>query len=270
MNSGDQIPDGLIGTTVWCLHPYTLMRGAELVREMDGEMLAVLFRGVRSGEHLAAIWLAALFGTAPSAVDRGDGTPDLVFDVPDVGRFTGLDVRERTAFEVKSLAGNFRKWDAELDRAIAAGREPRQASASQAVESMELVLPTCEEMAERAARQFGGPEADSAQQAFIVVHPFERLTVEAVAEFPMLAPAMRSFKLPDDVSAVWLYWWPQLVTVWSRSLGAWARQFSATADEHFIDRSSELYDAQELIQRAEQHMFALLDDPPASPFHFGW
>jgi hypothetical protein len=69
----------------------------------DESVRAVL--KVRSGEHLAAIFLSAPLGRTPSGFDH-DGGPDLVFDAHDKSWFP---YASPAAFEIKSLPGAYRE-----------------------------------------------------------------------------------------------------------------------------------------------------------------
>jgi hypothetical protein len=89
----------------------------ELVDKLRPERLRKL--NIRAGEHLAAILTTAFLGTAPADVDATGGV-DLWFDLPDPRESCTVDIvpahMTNAAFEVKSLPGDFRKFDSRIDR----------------------------------------------------------------------------------------------------------------------------------------------------------
>lgn len=94
----------------------------ELVEKLTTNQLRTL--KVRSGEHLAAILTTTFLRTAPIEVDTM-GDVDLWFDLAEAQepRPVGLLPARAThaAFEVKSLPGGYREFDAAIDRDAARG-----------------------------------------------------------------------------------------------------------------------------------------------------
>lgn len=86
---------------------------------------------VASGEHLAAILTTAFLYTSPTSIDMA-GEPDLVFKLGSAAltKVTssrlGCGHASFADFEVKSLPGKFREFDAAINRAQDAGKEPDQ------------------------------------------------------------------------------------------------------------------------------------------------
>jgi hypothetical protein len=104
----------------------TLWRAVdELVEKLTPKQLRKL--KVRSGEHLAAILTTTFLRTAPTQVDTM-GDVDLWFDLAQAQdpRPAGILPARAThaAFEVKSLPGGFREFDAASDRDAARGVDP--------------------------------------------------------------------------------------------------------------------------------------------------
>ncbi|MDQ2875719.1 MAG: hypothetical protein M3Y33_13380 [Actinomycetota bacterium] len=86
---------------------------------LAGEQAARASLKVRSGEHLAAIFLSGLLGRTPSEFDDGGG-PDLVFDAHDKAWFP---FASPAVFEIKSLLGAYRQELGPLVRDGASGRK---------------------------------------------------------------------------------------------------------------------------------------------------
>ncbi|WP_331765299.1 hypothetical protein OG747_52570 (plasmid) [Streptomyces sp. NBC_01384] len=206
---------------------------AELIRGVQADELAKLKVG--SGEHLAALLATAFLGTAPTSVDT-DGGPDLVFDVT-TSNFTGLALRDLVGridvqfadFEVKSLPGTYRQFEAEFDKATAAGVEPRETWHWSTFVAANDVVRAAGGMIENASKQLARKSAsDRARGVFLIAHFFDHPFVEVLE--PVIAHHLEAPDLPEGVDSVWMLFAPYSLVVWSADLGRWTELIFGVGD----------------------------------------
>jgi hypothetical protein len=137
---------------------------------------------VPSGEHLAAILITAFLGTAPRSVDSA-GETDLLFKTPQslpgdaLGRRLGLGSKPFADFEVKSLPGRFREYNATSDRAQKVRKSADAFKAT--VTSANAVLCEAHPTLLRAKRQLDTKERPGhSKNIFLIAHFLDHFTVE--------------------------------------------------------------------------------------------
>ncbi|WP_435610942.1 hypothetical protein [Streptomyces sp. C10-9-1] len=207
-------PDGVIGTHVIAI-PYEVMDWAtEALRaHVPADDLKKLKPA--SGEHLAAMLATAYLGIVPVAVDVHGGV-DLVYRVADSDSdalsLLGRDGVEFADFEVKSIPGDFRKHDAAVSRALNRGEKPGTHGAT--VVSANDVVEAAQSMIAEAAKQLRDKSSpDRARVVFIVSHFLERPYVECLD--PVIAHTLTAPTLPDEIDAMWVFFAPSHLVVWS-------------------------------------------------------
>lgn len=228
---------------------------------------------VGSGEHLAAILTTAFLHTAPVAVDI-DGGPDLVFDLTRRPTNTPMDAAlggradvRFADFEVKSLPGPFRAFNAALDRATAEGTEPQQTSFVAAFTAANDVLSgDGARMIEQAYRQLerkSGP--DRSRNVFLIAHFFDHPVIE-VTDAPLLAHHLAPLALPQDIDSVWVLFAPHSLVAWSGVLGRWTNLIYSAVDpgEEPLDGEERL----DLLQLIELDFLEQTGTPMNSPYVF--
>ncbi len=220
------VPRDPIGT-------YAVAVGHGLVSQAVADVVHVLGIGdqaklkVGSGEHLAAILVSAFLGIPPVAVDTNGGS-DLVFEVTTVSAELAENLVGRADvrfadFEVKSLPGSFREFDAKLDRDIEARVDPRQPEFTTTVVSADDVIRNIgSKMIERAREQLARKStSERSRNVFLVSHFFDYPIVE-IKEMPLLAHCLTPLGLEDGVDSVWVLFAPYSLAVWSRATNQWA------------------------------------------------
>lgn len=133
-----------VGSRVVSIPPAYLWRAVELVSNiLTPDQIRAL--KIDSGEHLALLLTTAFLQAAPVSMDVA-GDHDLVFDLS--GRdplaipaaMLGMSEHRHADFEVKSLPGGFRKFNADLDKAIRHRRPPRRTEFGAKVRSINDIL----------------------------------------------------------------------------------------------------------------------------------
>jgi hypothetical protein len=243
---------------------------SEVVRTLGDNDLKKL--KVRSGEHLAAILATAFLGAPPVHVDT-DGGPDLVFDLTrgvsaqraDADLIGRTDV-QFADFEVKSLPGAFRKLDADLDKAIAAGAEPNPTSMTVTfVSANEVVRGAGQKEIEQARKQLARKSSpERARNVFLIAHFFDYPVVE-IMDAPIVAHHLDSLDLAEGVDSVWVLFAPHSLTVWSAALGRWTSLLfdAIQPSEHFPDT-----DRLDLLQQIDLEFLKQTGTSIASPYVF--
>lgn len=180
--------DPRVGEYLIGLHQSSLPWGVKkLVADVKQQDLLKL--KVRSGEHLAAILCTAYFGSAPIAVDA-DGGVDLVYrghflsDLPN----PPLSLPKTSSFEIKSMSGKFREYDARVSRAVERDEAADLETYAVAVESAESVLARAQCLLAAATSQLRRKALpDSSKNVFLVVHPLDAFALEIMRDPPISA-----------------------------------------------------------------------------------
>jgi hypothetical protein len=181
---------------------------------------------VRSGEHLAAIFLSGILGRTPSAFDN-DGEPDLIFDAHDNSWFP---YPGPVAFEIKSLPGDFRRSLSIMMRngpPYSESAVPVRLRLWTADEVMAEAQPVIERAEHSLVRKT--PPGYS-RNIFLITHPFDHFVPE------MVVPRAVSSLMPGNVNSgtldsIWVYWPPEKLVMWSREAQTWTDILFATDSE---------------------------------------
>ena len=225
-------PSGSHVHAIW--HHTVAWAVSEVVQQLGTDKIAKL--KVASGEHLAAMLATAFLGAAPVGVDVAGG-PDLVFDLSKrawdgcVGAdLVGRDGVQFADFEVKSLPGPFREFDAAINRAIRAGIEPNRRTYSAQFGTAKDVLRSAEGIIEQARQQLhrkSGPERS--RNVFLIAHFLDYPIVE-VFDAPLFAHHLEPLDLPDGIDSLWMLFVPHGLAAWSVDLGRWTNLVFSSFD----------------------------------------
>ncbi|ATL32221.1 hypothetical protein [Streptomyces formicae] len=259
--------DGVIGTHINAIN-YEVMDWATeaLPAHVPADDLKKL--KLAAGEHLAAMLTTAYLGIVPVAVDI-QGSVDLVYRVADsdsdalsllLGR-TGVEFAD---FEVKSIPGDFREHDAAASRALKRGEKPGTHWST--FVSANDVVEAAQSMIAKAAKQLRDKSApDRARVVFIVSHFFDRPYVECLD--PVIAHTLSAPTLPDEIDAMWVFFAPSHLVVWSVVEQRWTQLLIGSFKEDMT--APEVDFDMELLQHYEGLFLerAGLDGP--SPFYYG-
>jgi hypothetical protein len=172
---------------------------------------------VRSGEHLAAIFLSGLFGCTPSSFDY-DGGPDLVFDA--YSNKSWFPYANPAAFEIKSLPGAYREKLSLLmrdDTSDGKAELPFPLRLWTATEVMRDAHPTLVK-AERSLINKTPPQYS--RNVFLITHPFDHFALD-VAQSRAVSHLMPKKVGYDALDSVWVFWPPDKLVMWSRVTHAW-------------------------------------------------
>jgi len=207
---------------------------------------------VSSGEHLAAILITAFLGTPPKSIDS-TGETDLLFKIPQslpghpLGRRLGLGNKRFADFEVKSLPGEFRKYDALIDQALKTGMSADQTPFKATVTSINAVLREARPTVLRAKRQLDMKKRpEHSRNIFLIVHFFDYPTVECYKS-QLIAHLLDPIDDLGGIDSMWVLWAPTHLVVWSSEHRQWTNLiFSA------IDPSSTIPDRDESIELLQQ------------------
>lgn len=236
----------------------------ELADKLAPEQLRKL--NIRAGEHLAAILTTAFLGTAPTATDVTGGV-DLWFDLPEPRKSHAVDIipahLTSAAFEVKSLPGPYRKFNARIDRDQACGIDPAGRSLQSLVRAAKDVvhdaLPQLQYAQDQLHRKAGGDGIS--KNAFLVIHPFDGMAAEPYSK-DVLGPYLDPLQSVSDLDTVWVLWPPHHLTMWSRERQEWINLMFELMNPD--ERPGEL----PALQDAEQYFFTRTGHTGSSPYLF--
>jgi hypothetical protein len=173
-------------------------------RAVASQEAARAYLKVRSGEHLAAIFLSGLFGCTPSGFDH-DGGPDLVFDAyPGKSWFP---YGNPAAFEIKSLPGAYRENLSLLMRNGASGGNaelPFQLRLWTADEVMRDARPTLVRAERSLVRK---TPSRYSRNIFLITHPFDHFALD-VARSRTVSHLMPDMAAYGALDSVWVFWPP--------------------------------------------------------------
>lgn len=235
----------------------------ELVRTLPAAQLRKL--KVSAGEHLAAILTTAFLGAAPTTIDTDGGT-DLQFDfTDDTTRWLQPSNVRAADFEVKSLPGDFRRFDAAINQAEAAGREPDRVFKTKVTSANHVLLHPGRGVIANAMAQLARKSSPGhSKNVFLIVHPFEHFTVECVDNV-FISHLLDPLSDIDGVDTVWILWAPDTIVVYSSEYQRWADLvFGYTEEELSSSPDNELA----LLQQVEMDFLDRTGNSDGSPYLF--
>ena len=243
---------GVIGQRVHALHPRALDHAVEELLTVDGSRTMK----IKSGEHLAAIWLTAVVGP-PETIDQQGGI-DLTFHKPTQQR--GASVfgdHSWAAFEVKSLPGPFRERERHQELGDTFSVRFRPAA--------DILLDATDKLAE-AIEQLKRKVSDAAccKCVFLLIHPLDGLAVEAFSEDPIMGhrlPTRRTLLILTCSGCTGI---PGLLAWWSRESHQWTDVILG-ADPY---SAQNVGDEEDPVFRAEGQFLAELPESKPSPWWF--
>lgn len=215
--------DASVGTHVVAIS-YDVMDAATavLAEHLPTETLHAM--KLASGEHLAAMLATAYLRAVPVAVDVHGGV-DMTFSLKasdglQLKTLLGRDDVEFADFEVKSIPGTFREeYLPASTRAMERGEEQPPAHWATIVSANDVIDAAAGMISQAAGQLRKKSSPDRARVAFIVSHFFDRPYVECVQ--PLISQALAPLEPPEGVDAVWMYFAPSHVLVWSAA-GGWS------------------------------------------------
>ena len=225
---------------------------------------------VRSGEHLAAILTTAFLHTAPAEVDTTGGV-DLRFDLSDARhrKATILPAHALSAaFEVKSLPGEFREFDAGIDRDRARGVDTIGRGLDQRVRAANDVLheagPWIRRGWDQLRRKTG---SGTSMNVFLVIHPLDYVTAECLTE-PVIGMYLDPLEDVGDLDTVWVLWAPDHLTVWSYARHEWINLLFDNVNPDETDERTRKPIPLATLQEAEQYFLTRTGHTGGSPYLF--
>jgi hypothetical protein len=246
--------------------PQTALWAAdEVCRALRPDQIAAL--KVPSGEHLAAI-LATTFLFCPPASVHSAGGPDLVFDYSrrqlDREPPVSLGPLRYADFEVKSLPGAFREYDAMIDRALAAGRWPEHEYAVTIQSAADVLRGPGRSMIDKARGQLARKSSpDHSKNVFLIAHVLEYPYVEMFDH--LISPKLPPLDDLQDIESVWLYFAPMHLAVWSSRAQIWTELIldaDRDGDRGFVRN-------QDFLQELEDRFLTCIGHTSGSPYLFG-
>jgi hypothetical protein len=225
---------------------------------------------VRSGEHLAAILTTAFLHTAPAEVDTTGGV-DLRFDLSDARhrKATILPAHALSAaFEVKSLPGEFREFDAGIDRDRARGVDTIGRGLDQGVRAANDVLHEAGPWIRRGWDQLRRKTSrGTSMNVFLVIHPLDYVTAECLTE-PVIGMYLDPLEDVGDLDTVWVLWAPDHLTVWSYARHEWINLLFDNMNPDETDERTRKPTPLATLQEAEQYFLTRTGHTGGSPYLF--
>lgn len=265
-------PGGPEGRYVHLIPPAFLWRAVEVVSEqLTADQVQAL--KIHSGEHLALLLTTAFLTAAPVSIDIAGGH-DLVFDLanraPQATPAAELGMTEHpyADFEIKSLPGGFREFNAGIDRAERAGRPPRQPGFGAKVRSVNDILAhEGRRMINSARAQLQRKaQAGHSQNIFLIAHLLEHPAVEPISEM-WIAHLLEPLTDVHDIATVWLLWAPTHLVLWSTATQTWTDVMFAASDvpnDPHLRLDSEF----DLLQDVEGEFLDRIGHTTGSPYRF--
>lgn len=211
--------------------------------ELASHEIARAHLKVRSGEHLAAIFLCGLFGCPPSSFDR-DGGPDLMFDsYPEKSWFP---YRSPAAFEVKSLPGAYRERLRVLERGGACDVDVELPFDLRLWSAAEVMRDAHQTIARAAQSLSAKTPPHYSRNVFLITHPYDHFALD-VAQSQAAAPCMPKMDSYSGIDSIWVYWPPNKLVMWSSAACAWIEIiFAVNPEDKFLDEQLSLIQNVEL------------------------
>lgn len=261
--------DGAVGSHVQIVDYQRLAWAVHvLTDELHSQQISSL--KIRSGEHLAAILTTAFLGLPPVELDWNGG-PDIMFGcAANLDSSTSSESAPRgIAFEIKSLPGGFRKYEAAIDRSLRLGKEPEALTYGATVTSINDVLQgpglvALTRASEQLDRKVGNRHS---RNAFLIAHQFDYPIVEML-EMPLIAHLISRPRWELSLDTVWVLLAPSCLVVWSQKLERWTNLLwgSTEPNDPTPDPNSRL----EVLQQIDLDFQARAGRDEPSPYVFEW
>jgi hypothetical protein len=240
-----------------------------MVEKLGPESLREL--RVRAGEHLAALLTTTFLRTLPARVDTA-GEADLWFDLSEtrdnkITRTILPSSATSAAFEVKSVPGEFRKFDNSIDRDKARGIEAAGRTLEVRVQAANDVLREAGTWLLRARNQLREKASThTSRNVFLVMHMFDHMIAEGLEV--LIAPLLDPLTGVEDLDTVWVLWPLEHLTMWSSERHQWIDLlFNAVATKEPVVSQPEPGDL-DVLQEAEQYFLTRIGYTSGSPYLF--
>ncbi|MFI7541385.1 hypothetical protein [Actinoplanes sp. NPDC049599] len=256
--------DSAVGTRFIAIQARSLNAAVDQLISLGGQLDGIK---VNSGEHLAAILLTAFLGRPPSEIDN-DGGVDFLFDLDHKSGLSDiLGNATRAAFEVKSLKGGYRRAHAIMERDEQRGMNTVGRETSVVFQlARDIVLSAFPQLTAAGQQLNRKAPLGSSRNAFLIVHPFEYISVEQATR-DVMAPHMPSMPAEVVLDSVWILWFPDHLTVWSRATSDWTELFFRAFREDDFD--SEIADPS-VLQAASSRLLSRIRPGASDPYLFGF
>ncbi|TCB91601.1 hypothetical protein E0H26_25265 [Micromonospora zingiberis] len=255
--------DSALGTYAVAISHVRLTWAIQQLAELGPQRLSHL--KIRSGEHLAAILLTSFLAAPPHKLDT-DGGVDLLFRLdPDSHPKDFFARQPAAAFEVKSVPGPYRRVEDGINRTLRSGANAKGMGVEVLVESaadiLRSALPIVRNIEGVLGRKVSG---DVSRNGFIIIHPFDRFALETV-ESALMAPHLSP--LPPDIhlDTVWILWFPDHLTMWSRERREWIELVFNTYDPSHLEESD-----LSVLQQFSSEFLTILGYSGGDPYYFSF
>ncbi|MCS7484140.1 hypothetical protein ACFFQW_28945 [Umezawaea endophytica] len=258
------------GSIVTVIPQHTILWAVDaLVQNLSADEITSL--RVRSGEHLAAIITTAFMFSTPTEIDSSGGA-DLVFDVAAASDSSTAKMltagAKLAAFEAKSITGDFRRFDAQLDQMRQRGEDTSNTWHEVTVKSANTILNEARPQILRARDQLLKKVAPTdSRNVFLLVHPLDQLAIECVDDNPVIGHLLDPIDYLDDVDTLWVLWVPDHLTVWSTKRQAWINLIFAGTLENERPIETGVFS---LLQTAESEFLTKTGNVNGSPYMFAF
>ena len=179
---------------------------------------------IESGEHLAAITLMA-FGGDIVSVDVDGGFDFLLSDLGD-RLFEGI---RSAVVETKSAEGRWRKHWSDGGLEYEARVEDHLMVLTDQADAIQRAVDQIERKSYRKYVQ--------SREAFILIHPLDRLTVPAISVNPktIFEAALPIPRESLEIDGLWLFLYPNILTRWSQLRRCWTLYVIASKGEDEVE-----------------------------------
>lgn len=167
-------------------------------------------------------------------------------------------------FEVKSLPGSFRQYDAIIDRALAAGRWPEEQYAVTIRSAADVLRGPGRLMIDKARSQLERKSSpDHSKNVFLIAHVLEHPYVEMFDH--LISPKLPPLTDLRGIESMWLYLAPMHLAMWSSRAQIWT-ELILDADR---DGNGDFVRNQDFLQELEDRFLTCIGHTRGSPYLFG-
>jgi hypothetical protein len=233
---------------------------------------------ISSGEHLAAVLATAFLGVAPSGVDEDGNAPDLRFDLSHASMsnsylvdMVGQPSAGVADFEVKSLSGTYRPFEASIDRKVAEGGRAGQIGFHVKIISANGV-PNGADGQRRIkaawAQLLKKSSPEHSRNIFLISHFLDYPFAE-YGDAPFIAHHLNLPEVPDGLDSLWVLFAPSCLVLWSASTQRWTNlifqaywpgEDAPGGDDEDLD----------LLQQVDMEFLNQAGTPKMSPYVYGF